>query len=206
MPITLTGALIEGPLDATPSSETANSYCNTEYAAQYWADHYNAASAAQWAALTPTQQQRLLVRACGVIEGLRFTIPVTLPEYALHYDRHTGLVLDLSLTRQPVKYFYYQRLQFPRNLDIYYFTPPTGTTYIRPELYDAQCEQAMYLLNFDESALANSNMGITMEKLSVGKQAVNITQEYGGRGTSLSPTAYDMIRQLVVKGGKIQRA
>jgi hypothetical protein len=198
---------VEGTLDYTMSSETANSYCNTEYAAAYWEQHYDSTKAAQWAALSMTQQQRLLVRACGVIEGLRFTIPITLPEYALHYDRHTGKVLDLSLTRQPVKFFYYQRLQFPRNLDVYYFTTPLeGQTYIRPELMDAQSEQAMYLLNFDDSVMANRLMGLTMEKVAVGKQAVDITQEYGTSGSSLSPVALDMVRQLLVKGGRMQRS
>lgn len=199
-------ATIEGVLDFTLSSETSNSYCSTEEAAAYWADHYDTIKSAQWAALSTTQQQRLLVRACTVIEGLRFTIPITLPEYALHYDRHTGQVLDLSLTRQPVKWFYYQRLQFPRNLDVYYFTDPVGTIYMRPELKDAQAEQAMYLLNFDDSILANRLMGLTMEKVAVGKQAVDITQEYGASGSSLAPVAYDMIRQLVVKGGRMQRS
>lgn len=195
-----------GVLDSGLSLETSNSYCNITYAATYWAEHYDSIKAAQWAALTNTQQQRLLIKACQVIEGLRFTIPITLPEYAIHYDRHTGKVLDLSLTRQPVKFFYYQRLQFPRNLDVYYFTPPTGETYMRQELKDAQCEQAIYLLNFDESALANRIMGLTLEKISVGKGAVATTQEYGAAGSSLSPTAYEFVRPLVVKGGRMQRS
>lgn len=197
---------VEGVLDCSLSSETSNSYCNTAYAATYWGTHWDSVKSSQWATLNTVQQQRLLVRACQVIEGLRFTIPITLPEYALHYDRHTGKVLDLSLTRQPVKYFYYQRLQFPRNLDVHYFTPPLGVTYIRSELMDAQCEQAIYLLNFDESALANRIMGITMEKIGVGKQAVDITQEYGSTGSSMSPAAYEFVRPLVVRGGRMQRS
>lgn len=195
-----------GLLDSSLSSETSNSYCTVAYALDYWTNHFDSTKSAQWIALTNTQQQRLLIRACQVIEGLRFTIPITLPEYAIHYDRHTGMVLDLSLTRQPVKYFYYQHLQFPRNLDVYYFTPPTGTIYMRPELMDAQCEQAIYLLNFDESAIANSMMGLTMQKISVGKEAIDITEEYGSKGTSLSPTAYEFLRSLVVKGGRMQRS
>jgi hypothetical protein len=198
--------VVGGTLDSALSLETSNSYCTAAYALDYWANHFDTVKSAQYAALTDTQQQKLLARACQVIEGLRFTIPITLPEYAIHYDRHTGKVLDLSLTRQPVKYFYYQRLQFPRNLDVYYFTEPVGTIYMRPELKDAQCEQAMYLLNFDESALANRTMGITMEKVGVGKQAVDITQEYGAAGSSMSPIAYEFVRSLVVKGGRMQRS
>jgi DnaT-like ssDNA binding protein len=207
MPTAAMSPTVEGVLDCTLSLETSNSYCNTEYCDGYWADHFDTTKAAQWAALSDAQKQRLLIRACATLDTLRFTVPHTLPEYALTYNRRTRTVMDMNLTRDPVKYYYYQKLQFPRNLDVYVETGPYGTTYIPDNVLDAQCEQALYTLNFDESAIASRMQGITMEKLGLGKQAVEITQEFGsGIGTALSPTAYDFVRSLVVRGGRMQRS
>jgi hypothetical protein len=196
-------------LDTTKSGETSNSYCDQSYADDYWANHYSLTKSAQWGNLSDGQKTTALIQATRVLESVRFTYKVGLPDYALHYDRHTGQVLDLNLTRDPVKYFYYQRLQFPRNLDIYYeqSTPGlNGQTYIRDEVMQAQCEQAMYLLNFDETATANRMQGITLDRIGLGKGQMDATQEYATSGTALAPMAYELLRDLMVRGGKLERA
>lgn len=196
-------------LDNTLAGETANSYCSLDYADAYWTAHYNATLSAQWLALAEPQKIMLLVQACRSIERIRFVIPTTLPNYALHYDRRSGKVVDLNLSRDPVRYYYYQKLQFPRNLDIYYeqAPPPTpiGSLYMREEPMNAQCEQAVYLLNVDTSAVANKLMGITLETIGLGKQQIQQTQQYGGNGTLLSPVAVEIVSPLMVRNGRLVR-
>lgn len=193
------------------ASEVANSYCDADFADAYWANDYRTAKVALWTALTADQKAKLLVRACAVIETMRFVIPYSLPEYALHYNRRTRTILDMNLSRDPVKYFYYQKLQFPRNLDVYFQNPPAGSVlgdlYIPEDIKNAQCEQAGYLLSFDESQLASRMQGVSMEKTSIGKGQVDVTVEYaGGLGTTMSPVALDYCRPYLVRGGKMQRA
>jgi hypothetical protein len=196
-------------INSTLAQETSNSYCDQAFADDYWANHYDSIKAAQWDALDDAPKQQVLIRACQVLETARYTIPVTLPEYAMHYDRHTGLVLSLNLTRQPVKYYYYQRLQFPRNLDVYYMNPPSGKVvgdqYIPEPVLIAQCEQSLYMLNIDETAMANRLQGITMDKVGLGKQQIESTQEYSVSGSMFAPLAYEMMSPLMVRGGKLQR-
>lgn len=202
-------------LITTLAGELSNSYCDVAFADDYWTNHFSATKAAQWAALSATQKVRLLIQACKIIEGVRFTVPITLPDYALHYDRRTGKVLDINLTRNPVKYFYYQKLQFPRNLDVYYETVPTdsqenalahlGDIYMREEPQIAQCEQAIYTLNFDETSYSNRLQGITLDTLGLGRQQLAQTQEYGTTGSMLAPMAAEILRPLMVKGGRLQR-
>jgi hypothetical protein len=196
-------------LDNTLAGETANSYCDLDYADAYWTAHYNAAQSAQWLALAEPQKIMLLVQACRSIERIRFVVPTTLPNYALHYDRRSGKVVDLNLSRDPVRYYYYQKLQFPRNLDIYYEQAPggipLGSLYMREEPMQAQCEQAVYLLNVDTTAVGNKLMGITLETIGLGKQQIQQTQQYGGNGTLLAPIAVEIVSPLMVRNGRLVR-
>jgi hypothetical protein len=196
-------------IDTTLGGEFSNSYVDLTYADDYWENHYSSVKAAQWAALSDEQKSQLLIRACRVLETARFTIPVTLPEYAIHYDRTTGKVLDLNLTTQPVKFYYSQRLQFPRNLDFVKMGPNgdlnLGDLYIPSEVQIAQVEQAMYMLNLDDGAIANRIQGITMDKFSVGKGQVDATQEYAVTGSMFAPLTLEMLRPLMVRGGRLQR-
>lgn len=196
-------------LDSTIAGETSNSYCTLEYANNYWAGHYNSSLSDQWAALTDTQKIMLLIQACRVIERVRFVYPQALPHYALQYDRRTRKVVNLNLTRDPVKYYYYQKLQFPRNIDIYYLQPPPGvpigSLYIREEPMQAQCEQAMYILNLDTTALSNKLQGISLDTFGLGKQQIEQTQQYGGVGSMLSPIAVEILSGLMVRDGKMRR-
>lgn len=196
-------------LDNTLAGETSNSYCSWDYANTYFAAHYVSSYAAQWAALAEPQQIVLLAQACRSIERIRFVLPQTLPNYALRFDRRSGKVLDINLTRDPVRYYYYQKLQFPRNLDIYYEQPPAGvpvgSLFMRQEPQDAQCEQAIYLLNLDTTAAANRMQGITLDTFGLGKGQLSQTQEYGNTGTLLSPIAVEILSGLMVREGRLQR-
>lgn len=207
-------------LIADLSSELSNSYCTLQYANDFWSGDYRTALASQWEELSSIQQTRLLIEACRVIETIRFTIPVTLPQYALHYDMRTQKVLSLNLTRQPVRYMYYQRLQFPRNLDVYYFplpqdvTPPDnwgiGNTYIPEPVKIAQCLQAGYLMNFNEAALSDQLQGIKMSSTTLGKGDVIIEKEYQNgamaSATRIAPAAIEYLRPFMVKNAGLQRA
>lgn len=199
-------------------TEISNTYCTQAYADTYWAEDYRSGLSAQWAALDDTQKTKLLIAACRDIEQLRFTIPQTLPAYAMHYDRRTLKVVSMNLTRQPVKYYYYQRLQFPRNLDVYYLalpsdiTPPpnwgTGQIYIPDEIMRAQCEQAMYRLTLDTSDIQAQLQGIAEQSVVLGKQDVAVTTKYapGANGTNLSSDTIALVSPFVVRNSKLLRA
>lgn len=191
-------------LDNTIGGLESNSYVDVPYFIDYWTNHYNATLSAQVLALTAIQKTYLLVRSCRIIESLRFTRPVSRTDYQLRYNRLTGTVVDMSyLTREPVKFAYYQKLQFPRNLDIHI---EDGTFIIPESILMAQCEQAAYLLNFDETAIANRLQGITLDKTGVGRQQVDLTQEYGQNGSMISPMAYEFLRAYLLSTQKVRRA
>lgn len=198
-------------LDNNLGSEVANSYVDIAYAVDYWANHFDSVKSAQWAALTANQQTYLLVRGCAVLETARYTYLNTLPQYSLHYDRRTGKVLDMNLTRDPVKYYYYQQLQFPRNLDVHYLEAQNGEDYQVGDIYIpepvmiAQCEQSMFLLNFDESAYANRMQGVILEKVSIGRGQIESTQEYSTKGSMFAPVALEMLKPYMLFGAKLRR-
>jgi len=193
-------------LDTSLATETANSYADVAFADDYWENHYLPTKAAAWAALSDEAKAAILTAACRVLETARFTIKVTLAEYAMHYDRFSGTVQDVALTTEPVKYYFYQRLQFPRNLDFYKSGAHQGDLYIPDEVKWAQCEQALYLLSLDETAMANRLQGITMDKVGIGKGQIEATQEYAITGSSFSPVALEMLRPYMIKGGRLRRA
>jgi len=190
-------------LDTSLASTTANSYADVAYCDDYWTNNYNATKAAQWLALTTTQKERLLIQACRIIETGRFTTFVPVSEYALHYDRITGQILDITLTREPVRFYYYQKLQFPRNLDI---DPVLQNLYVPPAVLMAQCEQCVYLMNFDESAIANRLQGVTADTLAIGRAQIHLQQEYTQDGTSFAPMALEFIKPYLIRGTRMRRA
>jgi len=189
-------------LDSSIGKSTSNSYVDTDYASDYWENHFSAAKAAQWAALGDDQQAQLLVQACRVIETARYTHFVSVSEYTLHYDSASGQVIDLALTAEPVKYYYNQKLQFPRNLDV----DDAGKLYIPEPVKMAQCEQAIYLLNFDETAMANRLQGVVSDSVSVGRGQIHLNQQYVSEGSSFAPMALEFVRPFFVKGARMRRA
>ncbi len=182
--------------------EQSNSYASLEYANQYWAQHWDVNSAAQWAALTIAQQSALLVQSCRILESLRFTEPVDLlAQWQLVYDTRTGQIRSaMTNFDRPQKYWYQQRLQFPRTLEVYL----SGVNYIPEEIMFAQCEQCVYLLNLDTSVLSNRLQGISHDQLSVG--GVQISQKLEAKGTMVSPVALSYCKPYLLKTSlRIQR-
>jgi hypothetical protein len=165
-------------------SDYATSYCSLAFAVTYFANHYKAAYAVQWAALTPGQQGMLLNAACRDIEQFRFVDRQAVPTYRYFVDPVKGRMLILTPRRDPIKYNYYQSLQFPRSVDIH----QDGTVFIPMEMQWAQCEQAIYRLNFDETLLSNARQGLSINSIKVGG-GISIYQHLNSGGDNLAPTA-----------------
>lgn len=190
-------------LDNTISGTHSNSYCDLTYADNYWSGHYSASKVQAWTALTAPQKTQVLIAATRIVETARFTNFIPLSEYNLHYDRLTNQILDITLTRNPAKYYYYQALQFPRNVD---FDPVSQVLVIKEPILMAQCEQAVYLLAFDDTALANRIQGIVNDTVEVGKNQIHLTQQYVGEGSMFSPIAREMLRPFFVRTVRQMRA
>lgn len=186
-------------------ADGTNSYVDVAYATDYFDNHWVSSYATQWNALAAQQQTNLLIAACRVIETARFTIPILHTDWRFHryYNRLTMQVMNFQLLREPVKWYFYQVLQFPRNLDI---NPITGALFVPEALMMAQCEQAIYMLNFDQSALANRLQGVALDKISIGRNQIDLSQEYSGEGSQYAPQAFEMAKPYLVRGSKMRRA
>jgi hypothetical protein len=196
-------------LDATLSAEFGNSYVDVTYADSYWTQHYDATKAAKWQALSSSQKALLLVKACRLIETKRFVYDLDRrSNYSpvMRWDRSKGAVIEWPDDYRPVKAVYNQALQFPRNIDR---NTTTGNTYIPEPVMWAQCEMAIHVLTFDDSAIAAQLKGIKSESVAVGD--IKISSEYsdtaGTAKTMLSPEAYDLLRPYIISSQKtIRRA
>ncbi len=190
-------------LDSTISGWYANSYADLAYADAFWADHYSSTKSAQWGTLSNTQKTHLLIRSCSVIERFKFTVTGYLrPADYWHseFNRVTGLVVQMTSDRRPLRAAYRQKLQFPRSLDY----DINGAFYIPPDIMDAQCEQAMYLLNFDEDAMASRIQGITQNSLTVG--SIHVSQNFAAGGSSLAPMAREILSQYFFVSNEWRRS
>lgn len=190
-------------INDTMSDEYANSYCDQVYADSYWAQHWDTVSAAQWAALPDNTKAGLLVQACRLVETLRFTEPVDpLSEYHLVYDSRSQQIRSLKTNfGRPEKFLFQQKLQFPRTIEV----DMQGVVFIPEEIKFAQCEQTIYIINFDQTILANRLQGISHDALNVG--GVSISQKLEARGTMLSPVAYNFCKPYLLRRTmRIQRA
>jgi len=194
VPMTLITALAD---------QYSNSYIETGYADVYWSQHYNAIRAAAWSALSSNQKVASLIHACRVLETARFTCLKTLRKTLPHrYDRHSRLVMTLEDQPMPTKWLWTQRLQFPRNLD---FDFNTGGLYIPEPMMMAQCEQAVYLLTFDDTAIANRLQGVTEDVTYVGN--IHLRQNYVQSGSQFAPAALELIRPyLLSTSAEVRRA
>lgn len=200
-------------VDATLAGEFSNSYCDVTYCDEYWAEHFNTTKTTQWDALGEGQKQNLLVQATSILETARFTKVVNESNRWMYYDRTRNLVIDFNTIREPVRYYYYQNLQFPRNLDVNITgegPDDVGDLYIPQAMKNAQCEQALYLLNFNEAALSNRLQGITLEKITLSKDDIGTTTQYAGAAnnaglTIFSPIALEFCRPYFVRSVTIKR-
>lgn len=182
-------------LNTTITDPYANSYVDAAYCDDYWAQHYSATKAAQWAALSSDQKISLLVAACRVIETGRFTAPAALRRpFGLDYSRRTRTVITMTDRITPAKYLYTQRLQFPRNLDV---DLTDGHLFVPEPILMAQCEQTVYTLNFDETAVANRIQGVAADATYIGN--IHLRQTYVSDGSQFAPMALEMCRPFLMK-------
>jgi len=190
-------------INATLSDEYANSYVTQDYADEYWAQHWDTVSAAQWAALQDPTKASLLVQACRIIETLRFTEPVDpLSEYHLVYDSRSQQIRSTKTNfERPEKFLFQQKLQFPRTIEV----DMEGVNFIPEEIMFAQCEQTIYIINFDQTILANRLQGISHDSLNVG--GVAISQKLEAKGSMISPVAYNFCKPYLLRRNlRVQRA
>jgi hypothetical protein len=192
-------------LTTTISGETSNSYCDVDFADDYFENHYDITKTAAWDELGDGQKEHLLVRACRMVEMARFTEPEEpmYYNYQMRWRRDLGQVISIADRRHPYKYSSIQSLQFPRNLDV----RSDGTVFIPEEVKMAQCEQAVYLLNLDETALANRLQGIRRDTVVVNSGDITLSQAYEPGGTLFGPLTLELIRPYLLKSGtRIERA
>lgn len=194
-------------IDSTVGGTESNSYVSLTYANSYWADHYNSTKAAQWAALNDAKKTTLLIHACAVIEGIRFTKSSLTGDYRRprHFlNRNTGLVQPVPEYGSPVKYDVLQRLQFPRNLDI----DDSGVKFIPEPVLMAQCEQALFLLTADESVAVSRMQGVLEETVKAGP--VSVSQKFasaeGAPSVQFAPPAVELLRPFFCVGSKLLRS
>lgn len=166
-------------LTSTVCGTTSDSYVSLEEADTYFENHYVIEKGRRWAELTDPQQEHLLRVACQVIETLPFE--------------------DRAEYRQ----VYNQALQIPRNVDY------VEGAYVIPQAFkDAQCEQAIYLLTLDESAMTAQMQGVWEESVQAGPVKVGNVFSGGGMAASMvAPLTFQILRPFIRRGSaQIRRA
>jgi hypothetical protein len=190
-------------LDNTISGWYANSYADLVYADSYWEDHYSSTKTDQWSALSDEQKTHLMLVACSVIERYKFTATGFMrpPDYwHSEFNRQSGLVVQLTSDNRPIRAAYRQKLQFPRSFDY----TIDGVWFIPDDIMRAQCEQAMYILNFDEDSMSQRLQGITQNSLTVG--SVHVSQTFSAGGSALAPMAREILSQYFFVSNSWRRA
>lgn len=184
---------------ATVGGENSDSYVTVTEANAYFNVHYSLTKKAIWTATSGPQKEMLLKRACQLLETLKvldneFTTG-TLP-LALVIDYGYDLTIHKGATNQ--------RLQFPRNVDV----TSSGDLFIPQEVKDAQCEQAVYLLAFDDAALVTQLQGIEEEANTVGPIKTYVKYRAGGGAgntTYLSPMVVELMRPFLRPTSRVRR-
>lgn len=186
----------------TIGGELSNSYCSVLYADDYWYSHFSTTKKAQWDALDDGQKQQVLIQGTQVIERIRFTIPFqSSVQGDLILDYESGRVVTFLDAESPCKYYYYQRLQFPRNIDV----DSSGILFIPEAVKMALCEQALFLLGYDESVQTKILSGVKSESVGLGRGQIQKSTTYteaGGSGSiAMSPLTWEFLSPLALKQG-----
>jgi len=181
-------------LDTTVGGSTSDSYVSIADADTYFANHYSTTKSADWAALTSGQKESALRRGAQVIDSLRVLDTElgwgALPVALLEVDEYNLTIHRLQFN---------QRMQFPRNLDL-----EAGVGFIPQNVKDAQCEQAVFLITFDDSVLQSSLQGITSETIQAGP--IRVHQSLRQTGSFVSPMAVELMRIYFRPTKRIKRA
>jgi hypothetical protein len=190
-------------LNSTISDEFANSYCDQDFADQYFENHVVSTKRDAWDALEDDQKANALIQACYIIEQLKFTVPTNLWDSRLQYDNLTHRYY-YSYPADPstaVKQTPLQALQFPRNVDTNF-----QGTFMPERVMMAQCEQALYMTTLDESTVGDSLQGVTSQVFQAG--GVTISQRMNPGGLLLSPIAQNFLNPYIMQktGIRLNRA
>jgi hypothetical protein len=185
-------------LDVTVGGESTVSYVSVSEADRYFTSHYSTAKAASWAALTVPRKESALKRACQQIETIKF-LDV---EYAVTGRLPLALIDDIYADIPICKYEDYQRLQFPRNIDI----NSSGVAFVPQEVKDANCEQAVHILTFDDSALQTIGSGIVEEAVTAGSVKSYTRYAEGRTPTYISPMAVELLRPYYRITSRLRRS
>ena len=189
-------------LKSTISGVDSNSYVDLTYADSYFASHFNPDKVSQWQALTSPQKITALIQATGILETITVVDKkASAAEYIPVFNRLTNSVTfffeDVDTF---VKGVFNQKLQFPRNKDI---DLVTGNLFIPEEVKMAQCEQAFFLLNFDEDTLVSGLSGATSDVTTVG--SISLRKEITKQGSMLAPLAIELLKPFMRTSSRLRR-
>jgi hypothetical protein len=198
-------------VDASVSGTYANSYVSIAYADQYFDQHYDTSKTTTWTALSDDQKQTLLVESAILIDSLRFTYNLALYDYNYEYDQPLQKVVTVANTTEPVRYSVLQNMQFPRNIDI---DPNTGQPFIPEPIKLAQCEQAIFLKSFSDTAVAKIQTGVTSEEVEIAGQIRKAVTYQGFRGpggvdtssAAFAPLAVQYVSAFLIRNPRLRRA
>ena len=185
-------------LDTTLAGETTQSYVSVSEADRYFRDHFSTAKNTVWSALSAARKESALKRACQQIETIKFIDTEFAPIGRLPLALIDDIYADITLC----KYEEYQRLQFPRNID----TDSAGDPFVPQEVKDAQCEQAVHLLTFDDAALNAIGQGIVEEAVTAGAVKSYTRYSEGVAPSYISPMAVELLRPYFRRTSRVRRS
>jgi len=183
-------------LDTTVGGSASNSYVSVAEANTYFNNHYLAAKKTLWNTLAGPQKESVLKRSCQLLETL-LVLDDQLSFGRLPVELVIDFGYDLSIHRSELN----QKLQFPRNLDV----DPIGDPFIPQEVKDAQCEQAVYLLAFDDTTLVTLIGGIVEEAVTAGAVKTYTKYSEGQPPTYLSPHVIELMRPFLRPTSRLRR-
>lgn len=184
-------------LDATLGGDAANSFVTVDEADTYFSNHFSTAKNTLWSGLTSAQKESVLKRACQQLETLRVL------DYELGYGALPLSLLERGYADYTIHRLYpHQLLSFPRNIDL----DATSSAYIPQAVKDAQCEQAVYMVAYDDSILQARLNGVADETVSAGPVRIHTTYRAGGGISLIGPMTLELMRPFLRPTNRIQRA
>jgi hypothetical protein len=185
-------------LDVTVGGETTVSYVSVSEADRYFANHYSTAKNTLWIALSSARKESALKRACQQIETIKFLDTEAGSVGRLPLALMDDVYADITIC----KHEEFQRLQIPRNID----EDSSGAMFVPQEFKDAQCEQAVHLLNFDDAALLTIAQGIAEEAITAGAVKSYTRYTEGVAPSYISPMATELLRPFFRTSTRVRRS
>jgi hypothetical protein len=185
-------------LIATVGASNANSFQTELEANAYFAAHWSLTKKAAWEAMIASGRKESLLKA-----ATRVLVTLRVHDMTITADRlPAALMDDWDAVENAVitKYDADQSLPFPRNIDV----DDAGDPFIPDGVKEAQAEQAIYMLTFDESAIANSLTGVIEE--AVGAGGVRSYVQYTGSSSFIAPLALELMKPYLRRSSKLRRS